>query len=390
MRPQDAGPVARREAPRRRRQDARARRRRARRPAGSSSRSSCRPRARRSSDPRGRVAADPRAGRGRPAELHRPRLRPRRPPSLHEQRQRQRQGLRGRSGRRRRAVALDPAAAGRRAAPGGGDPGRAGPLGRRRAGSTSAATCPTACSSSTRPRGRSCGPSTSASRPSTSSSPAARPTSATGAAAVRRRATSPARPGRAPRSGSIPVRHIASEGSVTRRRPGRRRGQGRDRSSGLHASALALSPDGRYVVCANAASDNLSVIDTATDAVVETIWAKASPGRPLRRLAQRPGLRRERQDALRRQRHPERRGGDQVQPAEEEIAAQGAHPRRLVPGRHRRRRDARDGLCVANIKGHALEPRRYQAGRRAGLQLPPVPRLDLDRPRAAAEGALGA
>ena len=45
----------------------------------------------------------------------------------------------------------------------------------------------------------------------------------------------------------------------------------------LHSSALALSPGGRYVVCANAASDNLSVIDTATDAVIETIWAKASP-----------------------------------------------------------------------------------------------------------------
>ncbi len=46
---------------------------------------------------------------------------------------------------------------------------------------------------------------------------------------------------------------------------------------GLHASALALAPGGRYVVCANAASDTLSVIDTEADAVVETIWAKASP-----------------------------------------------------------------------------------------------------------------
>jgi YVTN family beta-propeller protein len=46
---------------------------------------------------------------------------------------------------------------------------------------------------------------------------------------------------------------------------------------GLHASALALAPGGRYVVCANAASDTLSVIDTETDAVVETIWAKPSP-----------------------------------------------------------------------------------------------------------------
>jgi YVTN family beta-propeller protein len=73
-----------------------------------------------------------------------------------------------------------------------------------------------------------------------------------------------------------PVRYVASDGSVSVI----------DLASGrvkteipvqLHASALAVSPDGRWVVCANAASDNLSVIDTSTDAVVETIWAKAVP-----------------------------------------------------------------------------------------------------------------
>lgn len=45
----------------------------------------------------------------------------------------------------------------------------------------------------------------------------------------------------------------------------------------LHSSDLALSPDGRYLVCANAASDNLSVIDAKKDDVVETIWVKRSP-----------------------------------------------------------------------------------------------------------------
>ncbi len=73
-----------------------------------------------------------------------------------------------------------------------------------------------------------------------------------------------------------PVRHIAGEGSVSVI----------DLAAGtllgeilvhLHASALAVSPDGRWVVCANAASDNLSVIDTKTDTVAETIWAKRSP-----------------------------------------------------------------------------------------------------------------
>ena len=73
-----------------------------------------------------------------------------------------------------------------------------------------------------------------------------------------------------------PVRYIASEGSVTVI----------DLATGqtlaeilvrLHASALAVSPTRRSLVCANAASDNLSVIDTRTDKVVETIWVKQSP-----------------------------------------------------------------------------------------------------------------
>lgn len=47
--------------------------------------------------------------------------------------------------------------------------------------------------------------------------------------------------------------------------------------TGMHASALAVSPNGRWVVCANATADTLSVIDTRTDTVVETIWARAKP-----------------------------------------------------------------------------------------------------------------
>ncbi len=73
-----------------------------------------------------------------------------------------------------------------------------------------------------------------------------------------------------------PVTGVAREGSVTVI----------DLSTGatraevvvqLHASALAMSPDRRFVVCANAASDNLSVIETRMDKVVETIWVKQNP-----------------------------------------------------------------------------------------------------------------
>ncbi len=73
-----------------------------------------------------------------------------------------------------------------------------------------------------------------------------------------------------------PVMHIANEGSVTviDLATGATRAE---ILAGLHASALAGSPDVRHVVCATAAADNLSVIDTRTDTVVETIWAKPSP-----------------------------------------------------------------------------------------------------------------
>jgi YVTN family beta-propeller protein len=84
-----------------------------------------------------------------------------------------------------------------------------------------------------------------------------------------------------------PVRYIASEGSVTvidLQTP--KDGAARNSEilepktevlAGLHASAMALSPNGRYLVVANAASDTLSVIDTRSDQVVETIWARQNP-----------------------------------------------------------------------------------------------------------------
>jgi DNA-binding beta-propeller fold protein YncE len=79
-----------------------------------------------------------------------------------------------------------------------------------------------------------------------------------------------------------PVRHIASEGSVSV--VDLERGETvREILTGLHASGLAVSPEDpagvwrRYVVCANAGSDNLSVIDTQSDSVVETVWARANP-----------------------------------------------------------------------------------------------------------------
>jgi YVTN family beta-propeller protein len=75
------------------------------------------------------------------------------------------------------------------------------------------------------------------------------------------------------------VRHIASEGSVSviDLAAGT---VATEVMVGLHASAMALAPGGRHLVVANGASDTLSVIDTRTDRVVETIWVKPSPADP--------------------------------------------------------------------------------------------------------------
>ena len=48
---------------------------------------------------------------------------------------------------------------------------------------------------------------------------------------------------------------------------------------GPHACALTVSPDGKYVVAASAGSDMLSVIDTRSDEVVETLTIRTSPSR---------------------------------------------------------------------------------------------------------------
>lgn len=72
-----------------------------------------------------------------------------------------------------------------------------------------------------------------------------------------------------------PVMHIASEGSVSviDLESGK---AVTEVLTGLHACSLARSPAHPLLVCCNAASDHLSVIDTCTDQVVATIWAKTN------------------------------------------------------------------------------------------------------------------
>jgi YVTN family beta-propeller protein len=87
-----------------------------------------------------------------------------------------------------------------------------------------------------------------------------------------------------------PVRYIANEGSVSvldlsgdgvspstdSTTPAARNALA-EILVGLHPSALRLSPNGRWLVAANSGSDTVSVLDTRTDQIVETIWARQNP-----------------------------------------------------------------------------------------------------------------
>jgi DNA-binding beta-propeller fold protein YncE len=72
-----------------------------------------------------------------------------------------------------------------------------------------------------------------------------------------------------------PIRHIASEGtvSVIDLTAGKLL---REQRTGLHASDLAVTHDQKFVVCANAGSDTVSILDR-DGAIVDTLWARAKP-----------------------------------------------------------------------------------------------------------------
>ncbi|SPE52475.1 Phosphoesterase [Verrucomicrobia bacterium] len=77
----------------------------------------------------------------------------------------------------------------------------------------------------------------------------------------------------------VDARSIASEGSVSIiDLDSRGTAAERELLTGLHACALAATPNGRYIVCANAGSDTLSVIDTRSERIVESILARQAPG----------------------------------------------------------------------------------------------------------------
>jgi len=144
----------------------------------------------------------------------------------------------------------------------------------------------------------------------------------------------------------VDSRSIASEGSVSViDRDGTNQFE---ILTGLHACALALSPDGRYVVVANAGSDTLSVIDTHTDQIADTLCARQNPGDLFGAQPNALAFDKSGKKAFCMQRHAKRHRRFPVQ-ERLEIAWAGSHlppqtggnrtgwfdSRRLVSGRHR-------------------------------------------------------
>jgi DNA-binding beta-propeller fold protein YncE len=72
------------------------------------------------------------------------------------------------------------------------------------------------------------------------------------------------------------VRHISSEGSISIVDLAKNQVSA-ELLTGLHASGLAVSPDQKFVVCANAGSDHISIIDAQQETLVENVWAKSKP-----------------------------------------------------------------------------------------------------------------
>jgi len=151
-----------------------------------------------------------------------------------------------------------------------------------------------------------------------------------------------------------PVRHVANDGSVSV--IDLATGATRELPAGLHASGLAVSPNGRHVVCANANSDHLTVIDTRTDAVVETIWCRPKPsdlvGASPNALVFAPDgktlyVANGAQNAV---------AVLRFDPADRESRMEGLIPVGWYPGALVLD-PARRQLCVANIKGHPLAPK---------------------------------
>ena len=323
---------------------------------------------RRRPQPAGAVREHPRARQGGPDQLHRPASS--RPDGrraflsdVNGSRGRVRRGA-GRHGRASRARSACPPPT-RRAARRRSPPAWPSPPTAR--GSTSAATCPTACSSSTPPTGRVLRTFDVGVAPydvvlvggkayvSNWGGRRPRPGDLTGPAGAAPRC---GRPGAAHRQ-----RRLGEVIDLGDRRQARDRD--RDRPARLRPGRVAGRPLRRL---RQRGSDTLSVIDTRTDAVVETIWAKPNPADLFGAQPNALAFDAAGQHALRRNGTQNavavvalRPGGPRVEAARASIPV-GWFPGALVFDAPRRT------LHVANIKGHRARPKPYEGRRDAGAE----------------------
>jgi YVTN family beta-propeller protein len=172
--------------------------------------------------------------------------------------------------------------------------------------------------------------------------------------------------GRGTRVRVDPERHIASEGSVSVVNLESGEVQ-REIVTGLHASGLAKSPRHRYVVCCNAASDHLSVIDARSLELVTTIWTKPNASDLLGAAPNAAAF-----DASGERLYVA--SGSQNALAVVEFEAEEPEESRLLgmipvgwyPGAVAVD-DARKTIVAANIKGLPKEPERSESGRGRGF-----------------------
>ena len=162
-----------------------------------------------------------------------------------------------------------------------------------------------------------------------------------------------------------PLRHVASEGSLTiidlagTAAPV-------ELITGMHASALAVSPNQQWLVVANTTSDTLSVIDTRTNELTETICARQNPAdlfgaQPTALAFDASGERlfvcNGSQNAI---------AVIEFEPGESEL--RGLIPVGWFPGAICvSRNGASSTLCVANIKGIG-STKKFKAGEQVALQ----------------------
>lgn len=156
-----------------------------------------------------------------------------------------------------------------------------------------------------------------------------------------------------------PVMNIASEGSVSV--VDLDKGEVvTEVPTGLHASGLVVSRDERWVLCCNAASDNMSVIDTRTNRIVTRIWTKPNPA-DLLGAAPNAGVFDAEGTTLYVANGSQNAIAvidfDEDEPEESRLA--GLIPVGWYPGAVLFDED-RDAIVVANIKGLPREPRAYR------------------------------